>query len=346
LTLKGTHGTAILSILSNDPAYPTRNVDLVSHPDAPPVPVILGPSHETTVDIGLDLVLEAHVTDDEDAPETIQLSWVSSLDGALHNATPDTNGTLSWAWPSSDRTEGPHQLELFAEDACGNTASTDIQICQQAGYKVDQLDISTWHFEGNSNWDTTNNWLELTQAQLWQLGSAFQTSQTVSGGAVSIEFLFYIGDGTGADGISLTALDTTRMTTYLGSNGCGIGYGGDHSCANKPGLPGWSIEVDTYYNEGVDPTESDHVMFTFDGDLDDPAAWAALPEMEDTGWHTMKVDVAEPHVTVSIDGTVYIDDDLPGLFNFPAYVGFTAGTGQLTNTHLIDSLQVTETVCE
>lgn len=60
----------------------------------------------------------------------------------------------------------------------------------------------------------------------------------------------------------------------------------------------------------------------------------------------MKVDVAEPHVTVTIDGIVYIDDNLSGLFNFPAYVGFTAGTGQLTNKHLIDSLQVTETVCE
>ena len=33
----------------------------------------------------------------------------------------------------------------------------------------------------------------------------------------------------------------------------------------------WSIEVDTYYNGGYDPTDEDHVMFTFDGDVDDPA---------------------------------------------------------------------------
>jgi hypothetical protein len=34
-----------------------------------------------------------------------------------------------------------------------------------------------------------------------------------------------------------------------------------------------------------------------------------------------------------------------GNLNFPAYVGFTAATGSLTNYHLIDSLTVTEEVC-
>ncbi len=87
-------------------------------------------------------------------------------------------------------------------------------------------------------------------------------------------------------------------------------------------------------------------MFTFDGDVDQPAAWAVLPEMEDTGWHTMKVEVAAPHVKVQIDGVTYIDANLSGNFSFPAYVGFTAGTGSLTNRHLIDSLQVTENICE
>jgi hypothetical protein len=87
-------------------------------------------------------------------------------------------------------------------------------------------------------------------------------------------------------------------------------------------------------------------MFTFDGDVDDPAAWAALPPMKDTGWHTMEVEVSAPHVKVSIDGTVYIDQELSGHFAFPAYVGFTAGTGGATNRHLIDSLEVTGEVCD
>jgi hypothetical protein len=59
----------------------------------------------------------------------------------------------------------------------------------------------------------------------------------------------------------------------------------------------------------------------------------------------MKVDVVAPHVTVTIDGTAYIDHDLNGNFNFPGFIGFTAGTGLETNMHLIDSLEVTETIC-
>jgi hypothetical protein len=67
--------------------------------------------------------------------------------------------------------------------------------------------------------------------------------------------------------------------------------------------------------------------------------------MEDTGWHQMTVEVVAPNVRVNIDGVDYIDQALSGTLNFPAYVGFTAGTGGLTNNHLIDALQVTDYVC-
>ena len=65
-----------------------------------------------------------------------------------------------------------------------------------------------------------------------------------------IAFDFYIGDGSGADGLTFTALDVNRMTTFLGESGGGIGYGG---------LPGWTIEIDAYYNGGADPTPNDHL---------------------------------------------------------------------------------------
>ena len=111
-------------------------------------------------------------------------------------------------------------------------------------------------------------------------------------------------------------------------------------------MPGWSIEIDTYHNDDVDPTDGDHLTFTFDGDLDAPVAWAELPEMEDTGWHTMEVNVVAPRVTIAVDGVVYTDADLSGHFAFPAYVGFTAGTGGANNEHLVDALEVVSTICE
>jgi len=314
--------------------------------DAPPTVEIVDPLHDAIIDIAQDINLQGTAGDDVDAAVDLQLSWVSSVDGVLASGSPDSSGSYVWNWVSTTRTEGPHQLELIAEDSCGNRSTTDITVCQQAGYDVDQLDIASWHFEGASSWDTSNSWLELTPAAPNTVGSAFQTSATVSGDAITIEFLFLIGGGSGADGLSLTALDVNRMTGFLGGTGCGIGYGSSVSCSPGPPLPGWSIEVDTYYNGGQDPTPEDHVMFTFDGDVDQPAAWAVLPEMEDTGWHTMKVEVAAPHVKVQIDGVTYIDANLSGNFSFPAYVGFTAGKGSLTNRHLIDSLQVTENICE
>ena len=51
-------------------------------------------------------------------------------------------------------------------------------------------------------------------------------------------------------------------------------------------------------------------------------------------------------ITVAIDGTTYIDQDVPQLTSFPAYVGFTAATGGATNYHLIDALEVEEFICD
>ena len=342
--VEGGVGEATLLIASTDPDEPTVTVPLSATGDSAPGVEITAPAHGDVLEAG-DVALEALVTDAEDALDLLTVAWSSSVDGVVATDPPDAAGVAAATW-ADGRSEGPHVLTATVTDSCGNSASAEINVCQQGGYEVDELDLDDWHFEGVASWDATNGWLELTPASVDVVGTAFEVGHKVDGGAVDIEFLFYIGGGSGADGLSLTALDADRATTYLGGTGCGLGYGGDAGCTAGPALPGWSIEIDTYYNSGYDPTEDDHVMFTFDGDVDDPAVWAALPEMEDTGWHTMVVNVAAPHVTVTIDGTTHIDQDLSGDFSFPAWVGFTAGTGSLTNAHLIDSLTVTEYVCE
>lgn len=338
-------GTGSLQIESTDPAEPVVTIPLEATPDASPEIAIVTPSNNDVLAPG-DHLLEAEVADAEDAAEDLVVTWVSDVDGVLASgaATGAGESFLTWTAP---RTEGDHTLTATVVDTCGNAASTELSVCQQAGYTVDELDLSSWHFEGVANWDASNNWLELTPVGTGLVGTAFATDTVVSADNVEIRFNFFIGDGTGADGISLTALDVDRMTTFLGGTGCGIGYGGDAACTTGPALPGWSIEVDTYDNgSSVEPTPNHHLAFTFDGDVDGYVAWAELPDMEDTGWHEMEVVVAAPRVTVSVDGTTYIDQDLGGNFGFNAYVGFTAGTGGDTNRHLIDSLSVTETVCE
>lgn len=338
-------GEGVLRVESDDPVQPVLEVPLTAWEDQPPEILVLDPATNDILEVGSAL-LAASVGDEEDASEDLVVTWTSDIDGQLATGVANSSGESNLSWPAP-RTEGDHLLTATVTDTCGNEASVEIGVCQQAGYTVDELDLSSWQFEGDAQWDATNNWLQLTRASTDLVGTAFATDASVDASNVEISFRFYIGDGDGADGISLTAIDVDRMTTFLGGTGCGIGYGGDASCTDGPALPGWSIEVDTFDNgTGVEPTSNDHLAFTFDGDVDDYVAWAELPEMEDTGWHEMTVLVVAPQVTVSIDGTTYIDTTLSGDFNFDAYVGFTAGTGGLTNKHLIDSLTVTETVCE
>ena len=68
--------------------------------------------------------------------------------------------------------------------------------------------------------------------------------------------------------------------------------------------------------------------------------------MEDGNWHRMGVSVVGDWITVDVDGTTYIDEQVSELSSFPAYVGFTGATGGFTNYHLIDALEVEEFVCE
>lgn len=344
--LTGTGGAGRLLVESDDPDEPTVSVPLDLALNVAPVVTILTPADGDVLAEGADVELLGAVGDDDDPADTLTLAWTASTSGALCAEPAGGDGLTTCAWAGAGRAGGPQTVTLTATDPCGAIGTASVDVCQDGAYTYESFDLTAWHYEGSAYWDATNAYLVLTEALTTQVGTAFETSAPVNGDLVDIEFQFYIGGGTGADGLSLTALDTTRATTFLGGTGCGIGYGGDAACTAGPALPGWSIEVDTYYNGGQDPTELDHVMFTFDGDVDDPAAWAVLPEIEDTGWHTMRVEVVAPRVRVTIDGVTYIDQDLSGHFTFPAYVGFTAGTGGDTNLHLIDALQVTDYLCD
>ena len=315
----------------------SSDLPLQATPDAPPTLRILSPYDGQILDISAPATFQATVTDDADPPESLTATWASDVDGLLASELFAADGTHEYLWDANIHTPGTHAITVETQDSCGNLASASITVCQQLGYDVDALDLANWHFEGTARWDSANGYVELTGPYENQSGTAFQTASAVPADNVVIDFNFFVSGGSGADGISLTALDTNRMTGFVGTSGGGIGYGG---------LPGWSLEADTYYNgDNNDPTPEDHLSLHFDGNVSSPQVWAALPDLEDNQWHHMVVSVVAPHITVEIDNHVYIDQDVPGNYSFPAYVGFTAATGSLTNYHLIDSLVVTEYVC-
>ncbi|MFT5684174.1 MAG: hypothetical protein ACI8RZ_005115 [Myxococcota bacterium] len=340
IQLSGSDGTGILTIQTNDPSNPTILVHLSASADQPPsvdldaASAIIAPGAIET--------LTGSVSDDDGA-DSLSLSWSSDVDGVLSTDGTDSTGAVSLDWDGAIQSSDSHTVTLTATDACGNTASDDITFCQNEGYTEENIDLASWEFTGNAEWDKKNSWVELTNDSSYQRGTAFQTSQTVSSDSVSIRFLFYAGvnDSGGADGLTLTAIDTTRMTTYQGASGGSIGYGG---------LPGWTVEVDTWYNSESsydEPTTADHVSFVIDGDSTSAGEIsAAIHEVEDGLWHEMEVEVDGIHVTVKIDSITYLDDDVPAIVSFPAHVGFTAATGGSTNYHLIDALNVEGFICE
>ncbi|GDX82579.1 hypothetical protein LBMAG42_43900 [Deltaproteobacteria bacterium] len=345
VSLEGTDGDGRLVVSSNDGDDPKESVSLRAVANTPPSATISAPLPSEVLPEGVDYTLVGLVADAEDDLEDLVVTWSGSVDGALDTSGPQPDGTTSHLWAAAARTSGPQSVALEVTDSCGETAMATVDMCQDGANTYDALSLSSWHYEGSAAWDGGAANLLLTPATQDQVGSAFETSAPVNADNVDIAFYVYVGGGTGADGLSLTALDVSRATGFLGGTGCGIGYGGSADCTTGPALPGWTLEIDTYYNGGVDPTADDHLAFTFDGDVDAYQAWATLPEMEDTGWHYVEVSVVAPHVTVAVDGSVYIDQDIPGNYSFSAYVGFTAGTGGETNEHRVDELTVTDYSC-
>lgn len=338
LRIIGAPGEGELRVQSDDPDRPDRRVPLSLALDQPPTVRLLSPADGSVLAIGATGGLIAELSDDLTPPGDLIVTWRSDVDGLLAGGTVDAAGLATQPWDAALQSPGAHQITVEVADRCEQTASARLGFCQNAGYVSENLDLGTWTFNGTAGWDSLNGWVELTAPFNNQAGTAFQTGATVSSDNVTIDFAFYASGGTGADGLSLTAIDSTRLSTFVGNTGGGIGYGG---------LPGWSVEVDTFYNpEHSDPTSEDHLSLHLDGNVNGPIAWATLPEMEDGAWHQMSVQVSGTRFTVAIDGTTYIDQDVPGLRAFPAYVGFTAATGSVTNYHLIDALQVEEFVCD
>ena len=335
--VSGSDGPGQLWVTTSDPSNPELTAELTAVADQPPTVSITSPGPNDILEVGAASRFEAVVTDDVDPPETLALQWRSDVDGLLGTDPADTGGLAVLDWQAENQSSGDHTVTLTATDGCEQTVTTQVELCQNEGYLAENLDLSTWNFEGNAAWVSSSSWVQLTTAGTNQSGTAFQTAAAVDAANVQIAFDFYASGGSGADGLSVTALDVARMTGFVGNSGGGIGFAG---------LPGWSIEVDTYYNSTQDPTSADHLSVHIDGDPGNSVAWTPLPDMEDGNWHRMEVTVNGTWLTVSIDGTTYLDQDVPQLSSFQAYVGFTAATGSLTNHHRIKALEVEEFVCE
>jgi hypothetical protein len=171
-----------------------------------------------------------------------------------------------------------------------------------------------------------------SESQQGAAGSVFYDNPVPSAG-LKATFTAQLGPGTDGDGLTFALLDATKATpTALGVSGGGLGVSG---------LPGVAVSLQTSWNGQSNSTNftgiivgpgsgSDNVTYT---------ATAEVPTPLRTGTHTVTVAASGGDLVVTVDGTQLLNT--PVTLPPQVLVGFTAGTGELADTHIISGVQIT-----
>jgi hypothetical protein len=174
--------------------------------------------------------------------------------------------------------------------------------------------------------------LQLTAATTNQAGSAFWP-KAVPGVGISAAFDASIGSGTGADGLTFTLADASATTpTALGAAGGGEGYAG---------VKGIAVSLDTYQNS-VNPSNNFVGIATGQGSTAGTLQYvttnSSIPSLRNTVHHFV-VTTFSTGLTVTMDGSQVLTyaTSLPT----SVLVGFTGGTGGLTDVHAVQNVSIT-----
>ncbi|MCR9295598.1 MAG: PQQ-dependent sugar dehydrogenase [bacterium] len=199
----------------------------------------------------------------------------------------------------------------------------------------------------NGNASVVANELRLTANEASLAGSSFFSQPLTVGVNTSFqtEFQFRIGGGVnGADGMVFMLQNSTAGASALGGSGGNLGYAGIGQSL--------AVEFDTYQNPW--DANNNHISVLANGNLAAPLQTRSAPFDLNSG------DVAYAWVDYNASSdllAVYISDtdakpaqplltasaDLAALTQGQAFVGFSAGTGGLTNSHEILSWKFRET---
>jgi len=219
--------------------------------------------------------------------------------------------TASWRITSDDGT-GAHEVALGGTGAKLPT--------------VPPPGKSGWQLNGTAV--MVGSTLQLTAAKAGESGSAFWFTAVPSDN-LNVSFVEEIGHGSGADGMTLALADASKASPYnLGGDGQALGFGG---------IDGIAIALNTY-PAGTNKSSNSVGVVTAKSTYG-VLAWAVIdssvPKLR-PGPHTITVSVSGDLVSVSVDGTHAFNASV----SMPprVYVGFTGGTGALTDVH--DALDV------
>ena len=185
-----------------------------------------------------------------------------------------------------------------------------------------------WRFNGSA--DVAGSQVVLTPAATSRAGTALYTDPIATDG-LTASFNLSIGGGTGADGAALVLLDPAKASpTSVGGAGGGLGFAG---------LAGVAVSFVTYPQGGID---SHNFVGIETGTAGGAASFLAsttnVPDLRARS-HDVVVSVSGSTIGIAIDGTDVLSQLVPAL-KPTALVGFSAGTGALTDVHAITDAQV------
>ncbi len=256
------------------------------------------------------------------------------------NGLESCDGTGNWSAPAAcpdsccgnacvdTKTDANHCGSC--SNACGSGTTCGTSFTAFTGAQS-----ANWTANGSAAYDTGSNAARMTdtgsgEAGTWIYGNAIYVDD------VTIQFDFYAGGGTGADGLAMML--ETNGTTALGNVGGGLGVAG---------LSGFGVEMDDYDNEECTDASANHVAIdsldacgdgvpTTLSENDAPGFTIA-----DGNWHTMIVHVQNGSFTVTGDGnTEFSAYPASGWSNGSYYLGFGGGTGGLTNNQMVRNVSV------
>src|SRR6056297_587412 len=321
-------------------------------------------------DPGVVALATSNVTVDESAgTASIEVTRTGGSDGtvtvdyATQNATATAgsdftavNGTLTFGDGETSRqiivpiledtlVEGAEQFSVTIDNVQGGATllvprTATVTVVDNDADLPDYDDFaSTAGLQLNGNARQSGNNLELTPATNDQAGSAFfETPITLAGdGSFRTAFSFELaGSSAGADGLTFTIQNDARGTTAIGGSGGALGYDGIRNSV--------AVEFDTYRNSGWDVNDN-HVSILQGSvettlrtaipslDLNSGSrvySWVDYNGTSDSLAVYLSVTGAKPDLAV-LKATV----DLETVVGDQAFVGFTAGTGGLLNSHLV-----------
>lgn len=297
-------------------------------------------------------LVKGRVTSDVWIGSDYTAAWTSSRDGDVGTMTIDADGKFSWN--PSVLQAGHHELTLTVTSPSGESHSASILLDVCTFEPTEHFDSGIpagWRAYGNASWDP-GGWLEVTGNYQSRAGSIYKIDRKVDPGDFRLEFRIATGGGinTGADGYTVNVVnvpDVPALTAYINSaaNGGCLGYGISAACI--PGstltVDAFHVEFDTWYNgEFADPFQTNHVEITFDGhpEIHPQGLAASVPTLEDLQWRDIVVEAQGTQITVTMNGNVIIQRNLPGFSFDGGYIGVSGSTGWASNYHRFDDLRI------